>query len=387
MTRTDFWDSTSASVLFEQLPEAAIVFAADGTVVAGNRLASRLFEAPEPFPSMNVTDLLPQPERERLDPLAWMQRWASTTDAPELDFVHLTARTRRGASRQLKVRVARLTGLVEQRRSGACYLVTFHDVTAAEQRLRAERQAHRVAARILAISADAIVSTDSSFEITFVNDSAAALFGWPAGELVGRPLATLIPERSASAHLKHMHEFAEQPESARLMAQRGEVSGVTRTGEEIPLEASITKVTSDAGPVFSAHLRDLRPRQQLMRALEESNTQFSDLFDHTEHALALLTPAGAVLTMNPAAKALLRDRGDVIGRNFSELLWWTADPASTKRTIEAALTSCRAGGAYSTVATLTDSSGTERRVETTLRPLLRDGELFSIIAEGHLARA
>ena len=45
------------------------------------------------------------------------------------------------------------------------------------------------------------------------------------------------------------------------MGERSEVVGLTRDGEEIPLEASITKVTLEGDVYFSAHLRDLRARK------------------------------------------------------------------------------------------------------------------------------
>jgi PAS domain S-box-containing protein len=137
------------------------------------------------------------------------------------------------------------------------YLVTLRDITVAESRLRAERFAHRVAARILAISADAIVTTDDNMKVTQLNNSAELLFGYSAAEVLGQPLSMLMPQRYRSQHVGHMKNFAVEDTPSRLMGERSVVAGITKSGEEIPLEASITRFSIDNHTIFSAHLRKI----------------------------------------------------------------------------------------------------------------------------------
>ncbi len=249
------WSDLDGAGVFQALPEPALVFDVHGQVIAGNPLAAELFEVEYPFPQISVTELLGQPERARLDPVAWMRKWADTPDAPELDYVYLTCKTASGRAKQLSVRVARLGNDAD-----TCYLVTMHDVTSWEERLREEREAHRVAARVLAISADAVVVVEEDGEITYANTSADELFGY-AGGLRGMKLDQLLPERFHTQHHQFMQRFAEDTSPARLMGQRAPVTALTASGEEVPVEAAITRITSGSRRVYSAQLRDLRQRR------------------------------------------------------------------------------------------------------------------------------
>ena len=58
-----------------------------------------------------------------------------------------------------------------------------------------------------------------------------------------------------------MAEFAADTTPSRLMGERRPVVALSKNGEEIPVEASITRVSSHGRHVFSAQLRDLRGRE------------------------------------------------------------------------------------------------------------------------------
>src|SRR5881392_3710797 len=57
--------------------------------------------------------------------------------------------------------------------------------------------ADRLHADLVCSASDAIIAMDQRGDIIFWNDSAAALFGWTADEIVGRAAARLIPEDQA----------------------------------------------------------------------------------------------------------------------------------------------------------------------------------------------
>lgn len=252
------WNELSGEALFGALPDPTIIFSADGQVVAANQRAAELFEREMPFPAISVTELLAQPERARLDPLAWMRKWADSPSAPELDYVYLTCCTASGEEKQLSVRVARLT--LEQ--SDTFYLVTMHDVSHREARLRSERDAHRLASQILAISADAVVIVDDDACVTYANESAHKLLGYSAGKLKGESLDRLMPERYRPQHTQFMQEFASEVNPARLMGERAAIVALSRSGDEIPVEASISRISIQGKTVFIALLRDMRQRAE-----------------------------------------------------------------------------------------------------------------------------
>ncbi|MCH8142496.1 MAG: PAS domain S-box protein, partial [Proteobacteria bacterium] len=175
-------DDISASQLLESVPEPMLVMSSDGFIVSANDALAHLLETDAPPLATTVTQFLPETERARLTPLTWMRRWAETPEAPEREHVHLICRTARGNDRPVRVRVGRLSI------DDVYYLVLLHDITQEQTRQRQSRQAHRLAARILANSADAIVNVNAEFTIIYANPSAETLFGYGSGELVDKPL-------------------------------------------------------------------------------------------------------------------------------------------------------------------------------------------------------
>ena len=247
------WRDISSEVLLTQMPTPAIVITTDGQVLFCNPSAADLFERPFSAVSapLSVLDLLTQPERSRLNPLAWLKKWADTPNAPELEYVYLNCQTRSGHEKQLSVRVARI-----QEAKSTYFLVTMHDLSQWHERLQTERDAHRVAARLLSITADAVLIADENMHLTFANASAEIMFGYDQGQLLGTPLANLIPPQQRDKHLEHVQSFLHNKYPSRLMGSRAPVSGLTADGREIAIEASITRLNMHGKAVMAALLRE-----------------------------------------------------------------------------------------------------------------------------------
>ncbi|HET9268296.1 MAG TPA: PAS domain S-box protein, partial [Vicinamibacterales bacterium] len=113
---------------------------------------------------------------------------------------------------------------------------------------------------------ETIVTFDAAGVITFANTAAAATFGYRAGELVGQPIAILLPERDREAHLAILSRMKQAGERAltrnafRLVARH-------KSGLDIPLELSLTEHTSGGLRRISAIARDLTERQRLEEQL------------------------------------------------------------------------------------------------------------------------
>lgn len=127
---------------------------------------------------------------------------------------------------------------------------------------RALRASEAKYSGILSIAADAIISVGADQRIIHFNHGAEQIFGWPADEAIGRDLSVLIPERYRRAHPGHMHDFARADVVARRMGERGEIFGLRRDGTEFPAEASISKLDTPAGLLFTVVLRDTTARQR-----------------------------------------------------------------------------------------------------------------------------
>ena len=132
------------------------------------------------------------------------------------------------------------------------------------ERMLAELQASEAKfSGILAIAADAIITVDANERIVHFNQGAATIFGYTVEEAIGKQLDILIPKRVRGVHHQHMDRFAESAVRARRMGERREIFGVRRDGAEFPAEASISKLDSPDGMLFTVVLRDTTERRRI----------------------------------------------------------------------------------------------------------------------------
>jgi PAS domain S-box-containing protein len=110
---------------------------------------------------------------------------------------------------------------------------------------------------ILDIAADAIITVDQNQRIIHFNRGAEQIFGHAAPDAIGRHLAFLLPARFRAIHDAHMEQFARSPITARQMGERRAIFGLRADGTEFPAEASISKLVSRDGLLFTVVLRDI----------------------------------------------------------------------------------------------------------------------------------
>ena len=124
-------------------------------------------------------------------------------------------------------------------------------------------------ASILDIAVDAIIVVSSSQHILHFNQGASQVFGYLPEEMVGRALVELIPERFRGGHGAHVDQFRHGDQRARRMAERREIYGLRKDGVEFPAEASISRLETRHGPIYTVVLRDITER-----TLRERNERF-----------------------------------------------------------------------------------------------------------------
>lgn len=120
---------------------------------------------------------------------------------------------------------------------------------------------------MVALAADALISTDETGRITSFNRGAEKIFGRAAEEVLGQPLDLLLPERFVAPHREHLRAFAAGQVPVRLAsADRPRIVGRRRNGEEFPAEASISRQVVEGKCVLTVALRDVTDQRDLQRS-------------------------------------------------------------------------------------------------------------------------
>jgi PAS domain S-box-containing protein len=139
--------------------------------------------------------------------------------------------------------------------------------------LRMEQQAkdkEKQLANIIDSAMDAIITVDRNQNIILFNKAAEIIFGYSAEEILGKPLDILIPSRFHTAHRKHVHNFEKTGISNRRMGHLGMITGIRITGEEFPLEASISHLKTSGQFLNTVILRDITERKRLEEQVRQA---------------------------------------------------------------------------------------------------------------------
>ena len=162
--------------------------------------------------------------------------------------------------------------------------------------------------RLLAGLADAVVVADESNRIVYVNASAEKLLGWPPGELVGRPLVTIVPEPLKDAHRAGFARYLATREGRLVGGRPAQVPALRADGREVTVELTLTAHgLADGREVFVASLRDLSDRIAL--ELERSVSRYLLTMREITTGLAA---AGDATTLERVAPIVL----EAIGRSL-----------------------------------------------------------------------
>lgn len=141
-------------------------------------------------------------------------------------------------------------------------------------------------AEVLRSVNDAVVTVDETQRILFYNPAAERIFGWPASEMLGQPLARLIPERFHAAHAIHVERFGTTGTTARRMSGSALVYGHRANGEEFPIDASISHLDRAEGKLFTVVVRDVSERMRAKEALNAFAMEAHTLLEQEKSRIA-----------------------------------------------------------------------------------------------------
>jgi len=154
------------------------------------------------------------------------------------------------------------------------------DITEQKPKEQKLRNRPEVLLGIIESAMEAIIAIDESRRIVLFNAAAEKIFECPAAEAMGGSVDRFIPQRYRVRYSEKIATIAESGIAARASGSLGRLWGLRPTGEEFPIEVSITQIETDGEKLYAMAIRDDSQRRGAEVAVRESEQRFQLIADH-----------------------------------------------------------------------------------------------------------
>ena len=244
------------------------------------------------------------------------------------------------------------------------------------ERKRAEEDLSRLAA-IVESSDDAILSKDLHGVVQTWNAGAERLFGYRAEEVIGQPVALLLPP-----------ERIDEEEQILARVLRGEriehleTVRVAKDGRRIDVSVTVSPVKGRDGRIVGASkiVRDIGERKRAEKELREREQLFQDVMDGSTSPIFLKDRDGKFITINSSLERMLgMSREEIEGKTDYDIA--PKETADRWRTHDAKVMATRSAIQIEEVADLQDG----RHIFLANKfPLVNaDGQVYGVGAISH----
>ncbi|MBF0423961.1 MAG: PAS domain S-box protein, partial [Magnetococcales bacterium] len=153
------------------------------------------------------------------------------------------------------------------------FLRTGANLRLATDRLRLSEERNRA---ILDTAWDAIISIDVRSKIIDFNRAAERIFGISKQDVLGMDVSdVIIPPEMRDDHRQGMERYLATGER-RLGGKLTEMEAIDRNGRKIPVEFTVTAIHDTVGTFFTAFLRDISERKQILATLNDAIKEAED---------------------------------------------------------------------------------------------------------------
>nr|WP_231126315.1 PAS domain S-box protein [Motilibacter aurantiacus] len=309
--------------LFEQAAVGQAEVSLDGRLLTTNHcLEQMLGYGPGELIGRQIVDLVAPADRARL--LADMGGWG--TPGYRRQLTPRRYRRKDGSLHPVLISATVVHDAMGRPRAVLATVLDEHEREEAARRLQASEQRQR---SLLQGIPDAVVVVDGRGEVREVNTRTELLFGYPAADLVGRPVELLVPGADALGLAGAQGNGADGPVTS---APRDAVARRS-DGSALPVEVSLAAVVLDDGPAVIATIRDVTENRALQRQLHASEEQFRQAFADAPTGMVLTGleehNRGRIIHVNRTVCTLLgRSAEELIGCDSSAVLHPDDVPAS-----------------------------------------------------------
>jgi PAS domain S-box-containing protein len=271
--------------ILRAIPDLMFLLTRDGTYIDCHAPdPTNLLYPPEVFLGKNMRDILPPELAKQF--FDCFEKAEETGEPQNLEYSLNT----KGSDRFFAARVVA---------NGENILSIIRDVTSRRFTEGALKKNEAQLAAIIGSTMDAIITVNDDQEVILFNEAAERMFGCSAKQAVGQSLDQFIPERFREMHKQHVRLFGEANIKRRLMGERGSLCGLRSTGEEFPIEASISGMELNGRKFYTVILRDTTVRTLAEAELRASEANYRSVFNAANDAIFILDmKTGSLLDVN-----------------------------------------------------------------------------------------
>ncbi len=146
-------------------------------------------------------------------------------------------------------------------------------------------------------ASDAVIRINDKSVIEFVNSAATRVFGHALEDMLGKPLAILMPEELRHRHMAGFERYLTTGER-HLNWECIEIVGLHKAGHTFPLEISFGEYNSNSNRFFVGIARDISRRKATEKALKESEDNFRSLANSISQLAWMADPERAIFWYN-----------------------------------------------------------------------------------------
>lgn len=291
--------------ILNAIPDLMFVQSRDGVYLDYHAKDSQdLLVPPKAFLGKNMRDVLPP---ELADQFARCFESAEQIGEPQILEYKLGLN---GSERWFEARMVS---------SGDNIVSVIRDITQRVSDEAAIKRSEAQLAGIIGSAMDAIITVDASQRIMLFNEAAEKIFGCSQTEAIGESLERFIPERFRTANRESLREFGKRNGSTRPAGILGDLYGVRNSGEEFPMEASISRIDLIEQEFYTIILRDITERKAAEEAVRAERELLEVVVRHLPASVCLIRGSDLRLQIiNPAYQAIAPGK-EMIGKTLDEL--------------------------------------------------------------------
>jgi PAS domain S-box-containing protein len=160
---------------------------------------------------------------------------------------------------------------------------------------------------------NAMIMVDREGRIVLANTQTEKLFGYPRGELLGKSMEMLVPERFRAKHPGQRGDFFAHPQTRSMGAGR-DLFGLRKDGVEVPVEIGLNPLQTSGGTFVLAAIVDITERKR-------AEEKFRLAVESAPNAMLMVDDRGRIVLANAQAERLFGfARQELLGQSIEMLV-------------------------------------------------------------------